>query len=71
MYDPCAETMGSRLTKLKSKLAKTKLSDGKTIGGHGRLTDAAISEIQTYYGLAIRRNVKSCLGRIFSPCFKQ
>lgn len=48
--------MGSRLKKLKSKLGKTKLSDGKTIGGRGRLTDAAISTIQLYYGLAIRRN---------------
>ena len=33
------------------------MSDGKTIGGHGRLTDALIDDMQTYYGLAIRANV--------------
>lgn len=51
--------MGTRLLTLKSKLAKTKLADGKTIGGRGRLTHSAIKEIQNYYGLAIRRNVNS------------
>lgn len=29
------------------------------MGGRGRLTNAGINEIQLYYGLAIRRNVKS------------
>lgn len=48
--------MGTRLRKMKLKLGKTKLSDGKTIGGHRRLTDANILSIQKYYGLAIRRN---------------
>lgn len=51
--------MGSRLRKLKQKMGKEKLEDGKTLGGRGRLTFAAISEIQNYYGLAIRRNVHS------------
>lgn len=51
--------MGSRLRTLKSKLGKEKLSDGKTIGGHRRLTDSRINEIQTYYGLSIRRNLTS------------
>lgn len=51
--------MGSRLRKLKLKLGKSKLSDGKTMGGRGRLTNSGINEIQLYYGLAIRRNVKS------------
>lgn len=46
--------MGSRLKKLKA--SKPKLSDGKPIGGKGRLTDAAIYDIQNYYGLAIRRH---------------
>ena len=32
------------------------LSDGKTLGGAGRLTDAEIDKLQTYYSLAIRRN---------------
>lgn len=51
--------MGSRLRTLKTKVGKTKLADGKTFGGRGRLTWAAINEIQNYYGLAIRRNVHS------------
>lgn len=51
--------MGTRLRTLKSKKGKSKLSDGKTIGGRGRLTDAAIKQITTYYGLAIRRNTDS------------
>ncbi|GFT77384.1 uncharacterized protein TNCV_1470431 [Trichonephila clavipes] len=33
-----------------------KLSDGKTIGGKGRLTDAIISKLTTFYGNAIRAN---------------
>lgn len=53
--------MGSRLRKLKTKLGKTNLSDGKPIGGRGRLTNASINEIQIYYGLAIRRNTSKSL----------
>lgn len=53
--------MGSHLRKLKSKFGKTKISDGKTIGGHGRLTGAAINIIQLYYGLAIKRNANKTL----------
>lgn len=48
--------MGTRLRKLKLKLGKTVLSDGKTIGGRNRLTDERILAVQKYYGLAIRRN---------------
>ncbi|KAJ4432370.1 hypothetical protein ANN_20989 [Periplaneta americana] len=33
-----------------------KCSDGKPLTGRGRLTDSAIDQLQTYYGLAIRRN---------------
>ncbi|GFX88629.1 uncharacterized protein TNCV_2660401 [Trichonephila clavipes] len=33
-----------------------KLSDGKTIGVKGRLTDAIISKLTTFYGNAIRAN---------------
>uniref|UniRef100_A0A1B6KE61 Mutator-like transposase domain-containing protein n=1 Tax=Graphocephala atropunctata TaxID=36148 RepID=A0A1B6KE61_9HEMI len=51
--------MCSRLRNLKQKMGKGKLGDGKTLGGRGRLTNAAINEIQNYYGLAIRRNVHS------------
>ncbi|GFV47130.1 uncharacterized protein TNCV_1630741 [Trichonephila clavipes] len=48
--------MGSRLRKLKALWGKKKLSDGKTIGGKGRLTDAIISKLTTFYGNAIRAN---------------
>lgn len=51
--------MGTRLRKLKSNLGKKKLSDGKSIGGKGRLTDAIISKITSYYGNAIRSNSAS------------
>ncbi|GFW82244.1 uncharacterized protein TNCV_3817251 [Trichonephila clavipes] len=50
--------MGSRLRKLKQM--GSKLSDGKSIGGKGRLTDRMIDLITTYYGNAIRQN-KTCL----------
>ncbi|GFV81995.1 uncharacterized protein TNCV_3151931 [Trichonephila clavipes] len=48
--------MGSRLRKLKALWGGKKLSDGKTIGGKGRLTDAIISKWTTFYGNAIRAN---------------
>ncbi|GFV50993.1 uncharacterized protein TNCV_302541 [Trichonephila clavipes] len=50
--------MGTRLRKLKQM--SSKLSDGKSIGGKGRLTDRMIHLITTYYGNAIRQN-KTCL----------
>ncbi|GFX93454.1 uncharacterized protein TNCV_1093941 [Trichonephila clavipes] len=36
-----------------------KLSDGKNISGHGRLTLKEVDSIQHYYGLAIRKNLSS------------
>lgn len=51
--------MGTRLRKLKAQMAKTKLSDGKTIGGKGRLTDDLIKKLTIYYGNAIRANKNS------------
>ncbi|GFX12036.1 uncharacterized protein TNCV_2998191 [Trichonephila clavipes] len=50
--------MGTRLRKLKQM--SSKLSDGKSIGGKGRLTYRMIDLITTYYGNAIRQN-KTCL----------
>ncbi|GFY15345.1 patj homolog [Trichonephila clavipes] len=50
--------MGTRLRKLKQM--SSKLSDGKSIGGKGRLTDRMIDLITTYYGNAIRQN-KTCM----------
>ncbi|GFW76206.1 uncharacterized protein TNCV_3800411 [Trichonephila clavipes] len=48
--------MGSCLRKLKALWGEKKLSDGKTIGGKGRLTDAIISKLTTFYDNAIRAN---------------
>ena len=50
--------MGKHLMNLKAT-TKGKLSDGKTIGGRGRLTEEKIKQIQRYYGLAIRQNTVS------------
>ena len=49
--------MGTRLRKLKRQLGSTPLSDGKPIKNAGRLTDPIITELQEYYGSAIRNNV--------------
>lgn len=48
--------MGTRLRNLKAQKKKVKPSDGKPLAGKGRLTNLAIQRIQTFYGLAIRRN---------------
>ena len=48
--------MESRLRSLKKRLGSTKFSDGKSIGGKGRLTDKLIDSLQVYYGRAIRSN---------------
>lgn len=50
--------MGSRLRNYKKKNGNKILSDGKKVGGAGRLTGHAIDTIQIFYGLAIRRNAK-------------
>ena len=41
-----------------NKLRGQKLADGKSIGGKGRLTKKRIDDFQTYYGKAIRNNLK-------------
>ncbi|GBM29710.1 hypothetical protein AVEN_156896-1 [Araneus ventricosus] len=51
--------MGTRLRRLKTKMRGQKLSAGKTLSGRNRLTEAEINRLQTYYGLAIRRNLSS------------
>jgi hypothetical protein len=49
--------MGTHLRDLRKKV--TKLKDGKSIkGSKHRLTDKTIDKLQTYYGNAIRANVK-------------
>lgn len=39
--------------KLKTQMQRTKVSDGKTIGGKGRLTDCLILKLTTFYGNAL------------------
>ncbi|GFT22245.1 uncharacterized protein TNCV_3272671 [Trichonephila clavipes] len=51
--------MGTRLRKLILVYSKKKLSDGKTVGGKGRLTDSLIDKLANYYGNAIRCNSTS------------
>ena len=41
---------------LKRRHRAQKLSDGKTIGGAGRLMDALINSLQNYYSDVIQRN---------------
>ena len=51
--------MGSRLRAVKKQMGNTELSDGKTIGGRGRLTEKRIDSLQVCYGEAIRNNTNS------------
>lgn len=48
--------VGTRLRDLKIRYRGVKLSDGKNIGGAGRLNEKAINTLQNYYGIAIRQN---------------
>ena len=48
--------MGSALRTYKNKKRGVTLSDGKGVGGQGRLTDLMCDKFQTYYGYAIRNN---------------
>lgn len=57
----------------KLKATMKMLSDGKVLGGKGRLTDFEIDNLQTFYGLAIRRNTtdvkknaRCCMGNLLS-----
>ncbi|KAL7307896.1 hypothetical protein TKK_0000212 [Trichogramma kaykai] len=49
-----SKRMGKLLRDKKKELSRTHLSDGKTIGGKGRLTGAAIDMLSKYYGKAVR-----------------
>lgn len=50
---------GTQMRKLKLRFRGQKLSDGKGLGGKGRLTDVVIDQMQSYYGNAIRNNSQS------------
>lgn len=56
--------MGTALRNLKDAHKGKKLSDGKTIGGKGRLTKVIMNSLQNYYGDAIRRNKGDLNGMI-------
>lgn len=60
--------MGTRLRALKKTYTKQKLSDGKGIGGKGRLTDKWIDKISSFYGMAIRssNDVKTMKNKIWA-----
>ena len=66
--------VGARLRKLKSN-SKSNLSDGKPIGGKGRLTDKMINKLQNYFGIAIRQctgttvyELKKAIGAVLFHC---
>ena len=48
--------LGRGLREYKRKAKGTKLPDGKTAGGKGRLTDKVCDRMQNYFGTAIRSN---------------
>ena len=53
--------VGGRLCKLKKEKGGEVLSDGKKLGGIGRLNEKFINRLQNYYGLAIRQNTDSLM----------
>ena len=53
--------VGGRLRKLKKEKGGEGLSDGKILGGIGRLNEKFINRLQNYYGLAIRQNTDSLI----------
>jgi len=48
----------------RKKTRGLKLSDGKTVGGGGRLTDKRIDKMQNFYGQCIRNNVGNKEGMV-------
>ena len=66
--------VGGRLRKLKAT-NKQKLSDGKTLGGAGCLTEKAINKLQNYFGIAVRQStgstvyqLKKAIGAVLFHC---
>ena len=56
--------MGTNLRNKKKEYGKKKLSDGRTIGGAGRLTEKLCDNLQRYYGQAIRDNLGDLDGMV-------
>ena len=66
--------VGARLRKLKAT-NKSLLSDGKRLGGVGRLTDKKINKLQNYFGIAILQccgtsvyELKKAIGAVLFHC---
>ena len=66
--------VGGRLRKLKAT-NKERLSDGKTLGGKGRLTEKVINKLQNYFGIAVRQStgntvydMKKAIGAVLFHC---
>ena len=66
--------VGARLRKLKST-NKSKLADGKPLGGVGRLTEKMINKLQNYFGIAVRQcsgksvyEMKKAIGAVLFHC---
>ena len=66
--------VGGRLRKLKAT-NKERLSDGKTLGGKGRLTEKVINKLQNYFGIAVRQStgktvydMKKAIGAVIFHC---
>ena len=49
--------VGHRLRELVKKHSGNNLSDGRSISGRGHLTGDLINSLQTWFGLAIRKNI--------------
>ncbi|GBM59385.1 hypothetical protein AVEN_17417-1 [Araneus ventricosus] len=56
MCGPRTKANGNTSEKAEKRHEKEEISEGKTIGGRGRLTDELIKKLTTYYGNAIRKN---------------
>lgn len=66
--------VGGRLRKLKAA-NKAPLSDGKPLGGKGRLTEKVINKLQNYFGIAVRQctgttvyQLKKAIGAVLYHC---
>ena len=60
--DTYRNVLGARLRILKTT-NKSALSDGKPIGGKGRLTDKMINKLQNYFGNAIRQSINQSINQ--------
>ena len=69
-----SKRLGKGLRDLKQHLGNKKLSDGKPIGGRGRLTNGEINKLQNYYGDAVRAhagNVQDTARAIWASLFRR